>query len=375
MADISAANNFATAAQQGLSAASAPSDTPKNAPRDKNNAETDPQFGDVLKRIQSQYGAKAEKPREIKKTLGKDDFLKIMITQMKHQDPTSPFKAEQMAAEMAQFTSVEQLQNMNQSLQKMTAQNSSDRMVMTSLIGKTVTVDKDRFPHLEGQNEALTYTLPRDAKSTHIALISETGEVVLEKDVGPAKKGDNVFQWDGLKSNTLPSKAGNYILRVEAKDEHDNPIPTDPRAKAQVIGVSFEGTDPVLLVGDTKNPTKITMKSVVRVELDSPPAFASPSARQAGSATSAQESGDGGKPSFIAFKKGEGSSTLDPSTASPEVAAALAQYGKDANALAKPEFRPIAQTGARAGAQPGSENAAPENREPVQKGFPNGLQD
>ncbi|MCM2324308.1 MAG: hypothetical protein NDJ90_13710, partial [Oligoflexia bacterium] len=43
---------------------------------------TAPQFGDVLKKLQSHYGAKPEKAREIKKTLGKDDFLRIMITQM-----------------------------------------------------------------------------------------------------------------------------------------------------------------------------------------------------------------------------------------------------------------------------------------------------
>src|SRR6476619_2933183 len=77
-------------------------------------------FGDVYSQIQAKFGEKAEKPREIKKTLGKDDFLKIMVAQMKNQDPTNPFKAEQMATEVAQFTSVEQLQNVNQNLAKMT---------------------------------------------------------------------------------------------------------------------------------------------------------------------------------------------------------------------------------------------------------------
>ena len=63
---------------------------------------------------------------------------------MKFQDPTSPFKPEQMAAEMAQFTSVEQLQNVNQNLAKMsTANQPMERLAMTGLIGKTVTVDRD----------------------------------------------------------------------------------------------------------------------------------------------------------------------------------------------------------------------------------------
>src|SRR5689334_2438768 len=94
------------------------------------------EFGDIWKQIQSKYGAKEEKPREIKKTLGKDDFLRIMITQMKHQDPTQPFKAEQMAEQMAQFASVEQLQNLNLKFEKMSNQNQPlERLAMTGLIG------------------------------------------------------------------------------------------------------------------------------------------------------------------------------------------------------------------------------------------------
>jgi flagellar basal-body rod modification protein FlgD len=371
MADMSSVNSFASAAQQGSLAAAPVESANGNRPeKDRKEAETATQFGDVLKRIQSQYGAKAEKPREIKKTLGKDDFLKIMITQMRHQDPTSPFKAEQMAAEMAQFTSVEQLQNMNQALQKMTNQNPAERMVMTNLIGKTVTVDKDRFPHLEGQNEALTYTLPKDAKETHMVILSETGEVMLEKDLGPQKKGESVFQWDGLKSNSLPSKGGNYIMRIEAKDEHDNPISMDPRAKARVVGVSFEGTDPVLLVGDEKNPSKIAMKSVVRVELDQPQQLVAPRSQAVGAPASA-EVGDS-KPNFIAFKKGEGSSNLDPSTLSPEVAAALAQYGQNTQG-APGAPGGVGAVSAKLAGRPSVPSVA--QGESAEKGFPNGLQD
>src|SRR3954467_1313029 len=124
-------------------------------------AATAPKFGEVYNQIMTRYGEKTEKPREAKKTLGKDDFLRIMVTQMKNQDPTNPFKAEQMATEIAQFTSVEQLQNVNQNLNKMAAQNKPlENMAMTNLIGKTVTIDRERFPHLEGQPEALTFNLP-----------------------------------------------------------------------------------------------------------------------------------------------------------------------------------------------------------------------
>lgn len=321
------------------------------------------QFGDVLKNIQSKYGAKAEKPREIKKTLGKDDFLRIMITQMRHQDPTNPFKAEQMATEMAQFTSVEQLQNMNRGLEKLAAANQPvERMAMLNLIGKSVTVDRDRFTHIEGQNESLSFRLPRDAKEAKMVIMSEQGEVVLEKDLGPQKSGESVFAWDGLKSNTLPAKAGNYVMRVEAKDEREQPIQTDPRSKVNVVGVSFEGGEAVLLVGDSKRQEKVPMKSVVRIETTGA-APAMSNAPGAGQTEASQTSGS--SPAFISFQKGVGSGTIDPAQASPEVQAALARFQQQQRQ--QQEAAKVASNETR---------NAPDGSRPVgELGFANGLHD
>lgn len=319
---------------------------------------TDPQFGDVLKKIQGAYGAKAEKPREIKKVLGKDDFLRIMITQMKNQDPTNPFKAEQMATEMAQFTSVEQLQNLNQNMQKlMTANQPVERMAMVNLIGKSVTVDRDRFAHVEGQNESLSFKLASDAKEVRVAIVSDTGEVVLEKDLGEQKAGEQVFSWDGLKGNTLPAKSGNYMLRIQAKDEREVPIQTDGQRKVRVVGVSFEGGEPILLVGDNRNQEKVTMKSVIRIESDA----GAPAPVQAAQST---QGGQGIQapnlpniPNFFSFTKGVGSGTIDPDTAS---ALAKAQQAK----APPPERR-----------EPAAESANAESGAAEEKGFPNGLDD
>jgi flagellar basal-body rod modification protein FlgD len=344
--DMGNTNAISNAVSQGASLNPGSSGT--SAAKD-DKPSTDPQFGDVLNKIQSQYGAKTDKPREIKKTLGKDDFLKIMITQMQHQDPTNPFKAEQMAQEMAQFTSVEQMQNMNQSLKQMAQQhNPLEKLAMTSMIGKTVTVDRARFPHTQGQNEALSFNLPRDAKNVQVAIINESGEVVLEKELGPQKQGENTFAWDGLKGNRLPAKGGNYMFRLEAKDASEHEIDTGSEHQARVIGVSFEGEEPVLLVGDAKQQSKVAMKSVVRID------------GEGAEAALPQKSAPGNN--FFSFQKGVGSQALDPMSMSKDVASAIdkAEHGDAKPAQNSP------QTQAPAGQNP------PQNG--AEKGFPNGLQ-
>jgi flagellar basal-body rod modification protein FlgD len=268
-----------------------------------------------------------------------------MVTQMQHQDPTQPFKAEQFAQELAQYASVEQLQNMNTNMGKMLNANQPlERLAMTNMIGKTVTVDRERFVHTEGQPQSLNFNLPKAAKEVKVAVMNEMGEIVVEKDMGELKAGENTFAWDGIRGNTLPAKTGNYVLRIAALDEKGAPIQTNPQATATVIGVGFEGTEPALLVGNPANPDKILMRSVVRVQdtglaqqpkapaLGSqmipglPGSPAAPAQQGASAPTAAQAAAPAAAPatpSLITFQKGVGSATANAGVLDPRVRAAL----------------------------------------------------
>lgn len=238
-----------------------------NNQKDAKESAATEKFGDLWKQIQTQYGAKPDKPREIKKTLGKDDFLRIMITQMKNQDPTNPFKAEEMATQMAQFASVEQLQNMNQSMSKMANANQPlERLAMTGLIGKTITIDRERFTHSDNETSSLGYSLERPSKQTMLKIISEQGETILEKDLGAQKAGEQTFVWDGSKTNGMATKSGNFIFKIEAVDEGGRPIAMQAKGQAKVVGVAFDGPEGMLLVGNPNSPQKITMRNVIRID-------------------------------------------------------------------------------------------------------------
>lgn len=72
-------------------------------------------------------------------TLGKDDFLKLFITQLANQDPTSPMDNTEFSAQMAQFSTLEQMTNMNVNFERMNNMLSSSQAVNT--LGKTVNID------------------------------------------------------------------------------------------------------------------------------------------------------------------------------------------------------------------------------------------
>ena len=94
--------------------------------------------------------------RKTSQSLGKDDFLKLLITQLSNQDPTSPMEDTEFIAQMAQFSSLEQMTNMNANFEKMNAMLTSDQAVNT--IGRTVEIDAgDGAGQVVGTVQGVTY--------------------------------------------------------------------------------------------------------------------------------------------------------------------------------------------------------------------------
>ena len=101
------------------------------------------------------YSSLQSKPREAKNTLDKDDFLKLLLTQLQNQDPTSPMDNTEYIAQMATFSSLEQMTNMNTTLENiLKSQNQNLLMTYSQLVGQEVTyhklVDKNN-KHGEGE--------------------------------------------------------------------------------------------------------------------------------------------------------------------------------------------------------------------------------
>lgn len=92
--------------------------------------------------------------RTASQELGKDDFLKLLLTQLSHQDPTAPMDNTQFIAQMAQFSTLEQMTNMSSGFNQLAnLLNSADA---AATIGKTVEIDTGSDVSVTGTVEAVT---------------------------------------------------------------------------------------------------------------------------------------------------------------------------------------------------------------------------
>ncbi len=256
---------------QAISGQQAPTQRPANSVQEQAPAgDRDRLVQNAVNEFQAKFGEKPKEARQIKKTLDKDDFMKIMIAEMKHQDPTKPMDADKMATQMAQITSVEQMKNVGVAIEKLADKNSAqDRLAMSAMIGKSVTVDKGRFVHQKGTLSPINFDLPADAAKLKLKFLDEQGEEISSRTIESKKAGLNTYNWDGLLENGTPAKSGSYMIRVEAEDKNGSQTKIDPISKERIVGVTFEGGETNFLVGDQKSPQKVAFKNVIRIEGES----------------------------------------------------------------------------------------------------------
>jgi flagellar basal-body rod modification protein FlgD len=213
----------------------------------------DQSVGDVLNKLaDANYVDPAKKTRTVgNDKLDKDAFFKLMIAQMKNQDPTNPLKSHEMAAQLANFSGLEQMQNMNKTLNEMKmAQKPQENYQAINLIGKAVAGDSSKVTRSPGDKEhEFKFSLPMDATEANIKVINADGEVVRTYDLKALKKGDNKITWNGQDDRGQNLNPGEYKFAIEAKTgEKKIAVKTD--FDGIITGINYTNEGPVLLVGN-----------------------------------------------------------------------------------------------------------------------------
>lgn len=191
--------------------------------------------------------------KENKGTLGKDDFLKLMIQQLKNQDPLNPLDGTEYASQLAQFSSLEQLANLNSSITKSMDVNylltqSINNTMVANLIGKEVKISGNKISAVGQENIDIGYNLPVQAKSVVIKISDKNGNIVRMID-GTVEAGACKVSWDLCDNNGNKVNNGDYTFEVEAYNIGGEKMTLSTYKLGLIDGVRFTENGSMLLVG------------------------------------------------------------------------------------------------------------------------------
>jgi flagellar basal-body rod modification protein FlgD len=185
-----------------------------------------------------------------KKELGKEEFLTLLIAQLKNQDPLSPLESADFTAQLAQFSSLEQLFGMNEALtaiqESLGTQESGN---VLDYIGKLVKTNDSTVFIKDGNMESNAYTLEDEAEVT-IFIYDSKGLEVRRIYGGWKEAGQHDLSWDGKDNNGNLAGDGIYFFEVEAIDENGFVVPYDAYLTGEVTGVTYQNSIPYLMIGN-----------------------------------------------------------------------------------------------------------------------------
>lgn len=198
-------------------------------------------------------------------TLGKQDFLNLLVTQMRYQDPLDPMKGTEFAAQLAQFSSVEQLTNLND----LTMQGINTNAVLTqsinnalsaTFIGKDVRAATDTFRYNGNGDVSIGYDLQSGAETAVVRVYNESGQVVKEL-TGDTSKGQNIVKWDGTNDTGVEVPSGNYHFEVEAKDAAGTNVELTKFIFGNVDAVRFKSDGTVFVI----DGVEVSLSSILEI--------------------------------------------------------------------------------------------------------------
>lgn len=173
-------------------------------------------------------------------SMGKEDFLTLLVAQLQNQDPLNPDDPTEFTAQLAQFSSLEQLFTLNESMDNLVASNaSSDRLSTLTTIGKEVAYHGDTFEYA-GTPVEVGYQLDGVADSITLSL-QQNGATIATLKGTDLIEGSHFITWDGLAENGEIAPAGEYRVVISAKAVDGESVAAAPLVKSEVTGVDMDG--------------------------------------------------------------------------------------------------------------------------------------
>lgn len=214
----------------------------------------DRNIGEVLNQVADPNWVDPSKMRQVGgDSMGKDGFLKLFLAQLKNQDPTNPMQGHELAAQLAQFTSLEKLNNIDEGIQGMAkaSQKGAGDYQVLNLIGKSVSGDSSKIVRTDNKEEHdVRFKLPTDAARVKMSVIDADNKIIRTIEHHNVKSGTNSLKWNGLNEDGQPARLGAYSVTLEAFGGSNEKIAAFTKFDGKITGVNFTPEGTVLMVGD-----------------------------------------------------------------------------------------------------------------------------
>ncbi|MEQ5833487.1 flagellar hook assembly protein FlgD [Marinobacter sp. NFXS9] len=169
--------------------------------------------------VLSQYRAQTQDSSSTKSTsdMGKNEFMELMIAQLNNQNPLKPQENGDFLAQLAQFSSLEEMQGISDSVQDVTGQfRSTQALQASAMVGRSVMVPSQTAVLGASGDVNGAVEVPASTSSLRVDVLNSSGELVRQLDLGPATAGQSSFSWDGKDGDGNDLPEGTYLLKANA---------------------------------------------------------------------------------------------------------------------------------------------------------------
>lgn len=182
-----------------------------------------------------------------------NNFLTLLTTQLKHQDPLSPMDTTQFTQQLVTFTQVEQALESNKKLDMLVSLGMANQSVgAIQFIGKTIEATSDTGVLADGAAK-YTYTLPGGTKKTSVVITDAAGKLVYSEP-GKTTAGKHEFNWNGKKLDGSTAPDGSYKIKIVATDAEEKEVVATTTVIGKVTGIESSDEGALMVLGASKIP-------------------------------------------------------------------------------------------------------------------------
>ena len=186
-----------------------------------------------------------------KGVVDKDEFLMLLVTQLQNQDPLNPMDYNEFTAQLAHFSSLEQLYNVNSNLETLNGwQKGVFNENLFSFIGKSVKCYDNSIDLVEGNENQLNFNLNSPATGIYASIYNSQGELIREiTQLGTYAAGGHSIAWDGLDGHGNLLGNGKFTFEVQAIG-NGGTFNGNPTRNFSINSVEFVDGNPILRSGE-----------------------------------------------------------------------------------------------------------------------------